>query len=293
MNATIQALLLSARPKTLWAAGGPVIMGAAMSGAAGTVDWLVLGATLLCALLIQIGTNYANDYYDFVKGTDTAERVGPVRATAAGLLSPNAMRWAFVMTFGMAALLGCYLVYEGGVAIAIIGVVSIACGVLYTAGPYPLGYLGLGDVFVLVFFGPVAVGGTYYLQTGEITWPSVIAGLGPGLISTAILTVNNFRDYHTDRQTGKRTLVVRFGRRFGKVEYVGSVVGACMVAVGLSVFLKGHWWVNLSLLTLPASWKPMRAVLKDAEPEVLNRALAQTGVLLAVYCVLFSVGWVL
>ncbi len=290
---TVNALLLSARPRTLPAAAGPVIVGAAMAYAAGPVDWLVLGATLVCALLIQVGTNYANDYYDFVKGTDTPERVGPTRATAARLVSPAVMRTAFTATFAVAALLGSYLVYKGGIAIALIGVASLSCGLLYTAGPLPLGYLGLGDVFVLVFFGPVAVGGTYYLQTGAITWQAGLAGVGPGLISMAILTVNNFRDHDTDKQAGKRTLVVRFGRRFGKTQYAACIVGACAVPLLLSVCTWGHWWVNLSILTLPIAWSPMRAVLREAEPAALNRALAQTGVSLVVYSVLFSVGWLI
>ncbi|HEX42083.1 MAG TPA: 1,4-dihydroxy-2-naphthoate polyprenyltransferase [Phycisphaerales bacterium] len=290
---TVNALLLSARPRTLPAAAGPVIVGAAMAYAAGPVDRLVLGVTLVCALLIQVGTNYANDYYDFVKGTDTAERVGPPRATAAGLVSPAVMRTTFMATFAAAGLLGCYLVYEGGIAIALIGAASIACGLLYTAGPLPLGYLGLGDVFVLVFFGPVAVGGTYYLQTGRITWQPILAGLGPGLISTAVLTVNNFRDYHTDKQAGKRTLVVRFGRSFGKAQYVACIVGACTVPLLLSVCSGGRWWANLSILMLAVAWSPMRAVLREAEPAVLNRALAQTGVSLVVYSVLFSLGWLI
>ncbi|KPK45134.1 MAG: hypothetical protein AMJ65_00810 [Phycisphaerae bacterium SG8_4] len=293
MSPTIKALLLSARPKTLWAAAAPVIMGTAIAHTDAGINWLVTAATLTCAILIQVGTNYANDYYDFVKGIDTTDRVGPTRATAAGLVSPRQMKAAFIATFAAAALMGCYLIYKGGWPIAVIGIVSIACGVLYTAGPFPLGYLGFGDLFVLVFFGPVSVGGTYYLQTGQITPTAIIAGLAPGLISTAILTVNNFRDYHTDSRTGKRTLVVRFGRRFGKVEYIACLLGACAIALGLTLAHWGHFWANLSLLTLAAAYKPVRAVLTEARPEILNRTLAQTGLLLLIYSVLFSVGWLL
>ncbi len=289
----IQALLLSSRPKTLPAAVSPVLVGAALAFADGPVNIAVLAATFLCTVLIQIGTNYANDYYDFVKGVDTEHRVGPTRATQAGLLSPGEMRAAFVGVFALAALLGVYLILTGGLPILIIGVLSVACGILYTAGPYPLGYVGLGDVFVLVFFGPVAVAGTYYLQRGSVNEIVLIAGLAPGLLSAAILDVNNFRDNDTDRQAGKKTLVVRFGPRFGQVEYIFCVVTAGLIPPALAVYAGGHYRAFISLFMLLVAYRPVKTILTSKNPVVLNKLLAQTGMLLAFHSVLFSVGWLL
>jgi 1,4-dihydroxy-2-naphthoate octaprenyltransferase len=178
---------------------------------------------VLAVVAIQVGTNYANDYYDARKGADTDARVGPRRATQAGLVAPGTMRRAFIAAFAVAVLLGVGLIARGGLPVLLIGIVSVACGVLYTGGPRPLGYVGLGDLFVLVFFGPVAVAGTHYVQTLSFSPAAAIAGLGPGLLSVAILVVNNLRDRHTDVGAGKRTLAVRFGARFARVEYAASV----------------------------------------------------------------------
>ncbi|RMF56518.1 MAG: 1,4-dihydroxy-2-naphthoate octaprenyltransferase, partial [Calditrichaeota bacterium] len=194
--------LMASRPRTLGAAIAPVLMGLSMAYADMGLHMPSAIATLICALLIQIGTNFANDYYDFVQGADTGERLGPTRATQAGLVTPQAMKKAFIMVFSVAFLIGLYLIWRGGWPIFLIGVLSILFGILYTGGPYPLGYNGLADIFVLIFFGPVAVGGTYYLQTLQINGLVLIAGLAPGLISTALLTVNNLRDVITDRQAG-------------------------------------------------------------------------------------------
>lgn len=289
----VKIWLDSARPKTLWAAVSPVMIGAAMAQAAGGVHWGVLAMIVTSATLIQIGTNFANDYYDFIKGADTDERTGPARATAAGLVTPSAMRRAFVVTFGLAVFIGFFLVLRGGWPILAIGVASVVCGVLYTAGPFPLAYVGLGEVFVLVFFGPVAVGGTYYLMSSRIEPAVLVAGLAPGLLACAILVVNNFRDYETDKVAGKRTLVVRFGRSFGVAEYVGCIVGACVVPVWLCVSFGGHWWALMSVLVLPLSVGGMRKMLAGADGEVLNGLLARTAKLMVIYSLLFSVGWVL
>ncbi|MHC4289090.1 MAG: 1,4-dihydroxy-2-naphthoate octaprenyltransferase, partial [Planctomycetota bacterium] len=184
MPSKLKIWIDSTRPKTLPAAVGPVLIGAALAFDAGGLHVITLLTTLAAAVLIQIGTNLSNDYFDYVKGADTEGRTGPVRATQAGLVSPAAMLAASVAVFGLAAVLGLYLVFRGGWPILVIGVLSILCGVLYTAGPWPLGYLGLGEIFVLVFFGPVAAGGTYYLQAGSINTVVIVAGLAPGLIST-------------------------------------------------------------------------------------------------------------
>jgi 1,4-dihydroxy-2-naphthoate polyprenyltransferase len=287
----INVWIASARPKTLPAAVAPVMIGGAMAYRDGKLNLAVLTVTLVAAVLIQIGTNLANDFYDYVKGADTTDRVGPLRATQAGLVTPGQMRLAFLLTFAAAALAGTYLVAVGGVPILIIGAASIICAILYTAGPFPLAYVGLGEVFVLLFFGPVAVGGTYFLQRGQINWDVLLAGLGPGLLSVAILAVNNYRDVETDRAAGKKTLAVRFGRRFGSAEYVACVVLACFVPVYLSLARGASYWSLLSLITLAAAVFPIRTVLSRPAPKVLNKVLAQTGRLLLLYGVLFSTGW--
>ncbi len=280
------------RPKTLPAAAAPVLIGAAIAYSDGAIQPMVLAATFIAALLIQIGTNLANDYYDHFKGADTEQRLGPVRATGAGLVKPSQMKAAFVIAFALAATAGLYLVYKGGLPILIIGVASIACGVLYTAGPFALGYTGMADVFVLVFFGPVAVGGTYYLQTGAINSAVIIAGLAPGLLSTAILTVNNFRDIETDKQAGKKTLAVRFGSNFAIYEYIFCVILGCVVPVIVCV-LSGNWWSCLSLIAILFAFKNIKTIRTQPDGETSNKLLADTGKLLLVYSVLFSVGQVL
>lgn len=285
--------LMAARPKTLPAGLTPVLIGAAMAQAAGGFHGPAVLCAALGALLIQIGTNFANDYFDFVKGTDTAERVGPTRATQAGLVTPRAMLIATVLVFGLAFLPGAYLVYRGGWPILAIGLVSVLCGVLYTGGPWPLGYLGLGDVFVLVFFGPVAVGGTYYVQTLTLDQAVLVAGLIPGLLSTAILTVNNLRDADTDVRTGKRTLAVRFGKTFARWEYLLCVLLAT-VALPVWLYLSGGPVTALAGCAALVPAVPMiRNVFTSSDGAVLNNTLAGTGKVLLVFSVLFSIGWLL
>jgi 1,4-dihydroxy-2-naphthoate octaprenyltransferase len=284
--------LLAARPKTLAAGLTPVLIGAALAGAAGAFHLLSVLAAALGALLIQIGTNFANDYFDFVKGTDTEERVGPMRATQAGLVSPRTMLIATVVVFALSFVPGAYLVYRGGWPFLAIGIVSVICGVLYTGGPYPLGYLGLGDIFVLVFFGPVAVGGTYYVQALDITPDVLIAGLMPGLFSTAILTVNNLRDADTDVHTGKRTLAVRFGKTFARLEYLLCVLTAGVVLpVYLCIRAEGNWAALSCFAAVGLSIPLIRTVFTSSDGEALNNALAGTGKVLLLFSVLFSAGW--
>ncbi len=285
--------LMAARPKTLAAGLTPVLIGSAMAQAAGGFHLTAALCAALGALLIQIGTNFANDYFDFVKGTDTEERIGPKRATQAGLVSPRTMLVATVLVFGLAFVPGAYLVYRGGWPILAIGVVSVLCGVLYTGGPFPLGYLGLGDLFVLVFFGPVAVGGTYYVQTLSLSNDVLIAGLMPGLFSTAILTVNNLRDADTDVRTGKRTLAVRLGKTFARWEYLFCVVAAGVILpMYLCIQAGGHWFALASCAALLPALPLMRNVFTSNDGVVLNDTLAGTGKTLLLFSVLFSVGWV-
>lgn len=291
LRAGLRTWVHSARPKTLPAAVAPVLIGTGMAWEQGGIDVPVCLAILGATLCIQIGTNYANDYFDFVQGADTAERVGPVRATAAGLVRPGQMLGATVLVFAVAAVLGLYLVSVGGWPILVIGLVSILCGVLYTAGPYALGYLGLGDLFVLVFFGPVAVGGTYYLLADAVDGRVLTAGLAPGLISCAILAVNNYRDRHTDQRTGKRTLVVRWGSRFGRLEYAGTLLLGCSIPVALVLMTGEHTASLITLLSVGAALPLVRRMYAHPDAQALNAMLAHTGKVLILYSVLFTIGW--
>lgn len=285
--------VLAARPKTLFASIAPVVLGAAMAEASGGFHALSACCALLGAVFIQIGTNLANDYFDFVKGTDTAERLGPVRATQAGLVTPRQMKRAAALVFTAAIATGLYLVWRGGWPILLIGVLSVLFGVLYTGGPVPIGYLGLGDIFVLIFFGPVAVAGTYYVQTLHLELAPVVAGFGPGLLSTAILTVNNLRDIEGDRASGKRTLAARFGVIFARVEYVVCVVLACIILpVVLCVSGLAPRWVLLAMLAVVVVLPSLRLVLTQ-KGAPLNQALAGTGKLTLLHSLLLAAGWLL
>ncbi|HIN46909.1 MAG TPA: 1,4-dihydroxy-2-naphthoate polyprenyltransferase [Deltaproteobacteria bacterium] len=283
--------LLAVRPKTLGAAVAPILIGTAMAYAVDKGHAVAALAALLGALLIQIGTNFSNDYFDFVKGADTEERLGPIRATQAGLVTPEAMRRNFVVVFGLAVLVGIYLVYRGGWPIVIIGVLSIASGILYTGGPMPLGYLGLGDLFVLIFFGPVAVGGTFYVQTLELPLEVILAGFGPGLLATALLAVNNLRDEPTDKKVGKRTLAVRFGPAFARGEFLTAFALALILPFILAFWTNGHWFACLSALIIIPGRSPIRQIISGVEGVELNETLAATGKLIILYSILFSFGW--
>jgi 1,4-dihydroxy-2-naphthoate octaprenyltransferase len=272
-----RVLLEAARPRTLPAGLAPVLFGTAFAVADGRFDGPAFVLTVLAALAIQVGTNYANDYYDARKGADTEARVGPRRATQAGLVSPATMRRAFIATFAVAVLLGTGLIVRGGLPILLIGVASVACGVLYTGGPRPLGYLGLGDLFVLVFFGPVAVAGTHYVQTLSFSRDVALAGLGPGLLSVAILIVNNLRDRHTDVGAGKRTLAVRFGARFARIQYAAAVLLGLGITVGMAATRTPFAWAGLVLT--PLAVRLIRKVW-TIDGAALNPLLGETARLL-------------
>ena len=286
----IKIWLLAARPKTLWAAIAPVIIGTAMAYESGGFNLLSAIAALVGGVMIQIGTNFANDYFDFKKGADEHDRLGPTRMTQAGLVSPNAMRLAMIIAFKIALLAGMYLVYRGGVPIVVIGLLSILFGVLYTAGRYALGYVGLADLFVLLFFGPVAVGGTYYVQTLQISWPVIVAGFAPGLFSVAILTVNNLRDIEGDKNVGKKTLPVRFGAGFARIEYLLSVVVACIIPAVIILLYDAPVYSVITVVVILAAIPSFRLVF-NSRGIVLNDVLASTGKLLLLYAVIFSIGW--
>ncbi|MFH1688408.1 MAG: 1,4-dihydroxy-2-naphthoate polyprenyltransferase [bacterium] len=291
-HSRLQVWILAARPKTLWAAICPVLIGVVMAIDAQRLAVLPALAALWGAVWIQIGTNFANDYFDFKSGADQGERLGPLRVTQAGLVKPSIMKRATILAFGLATVAGAYLVYVAGWPILVIGLLSLMLGWLYTAGPYPLGYHGLGEIFVLVFFGPVAVAGTYYVQAQTFAWTTVVAGLAPGLMSVGILAVNNLRDADGDALAGKRTLAVRFGKSFAKLEYIVSVIVAAMVPLSLSLWLEDHYWANLTWL-VPLAAIPIFRLVMTRQGRILNRALAATGMLLLLYTLLFAIGWLL
>ena len=282
----------AARPRTLPAAVAPVLVGTAL---AWSENALQVAAATLClgfALLIQIGTNFANDYYDFVKGADTAARVGPRRAVAAGLVSPTVMRRAMWMVFAAALVCGLGLLAWGGPWLLVIGIASILCGIAYTGGPWPLGYHGLGDLFVFLFFGLVAVGATYFVQVGNVSTDALLAGVPIGLLAANILVVNNYRDVETDTLAGKRTLAVRFGRRAARAQHGLSLLTAFVVPVWFATHDRNSWML-LPLLVVPMGVMHGRRLLRSTAPRELIQLLGDTGKLLALYALLFSAGLVL
>lgn len=283
--------LLATRPATLTAALSPVMVGAAAawrsSGGAG-YRWGAVAAALLGATFIQVGTNLANDVFDFEKGADTAERLGPTRVTQAGLLTPGQVRAGMVASFSLATVAGVYLTAVAGPAVVAIGVASIASGVAYTGGPYPLGYNGLGDVFVFAFFGLVAVCGTAFVALGSVPPLALALAVPVGALATAVLVVNNVRDHRTDVRAGKRTLVVRLGRRFGVAEYVACWIAALAVPVALAASRRAPWML-LPLLTAPLA-VALSGRVATVEGRPLNPVLGATAGALLLHSLLTTVG---
>ncbi|OEU46621.1 MAG: 1,4-dihydroxy-2-naphthoate octaprenyltransferase [Desulfobacterales bacterium C00003060] len=288
-----QVWWLAARPKTLWAGIIPVIVGTVMAFEVDKFHMISFLATLTCSVLIQVGTNFANDVFDFQKGTDDETRKGPMRVTQAGLVTPHQMKIATTTVLGLAFLAGIYLVWRAGWPIMIIGLLSLLLAVLYTYGPFPLGYIGLGDILVLIFFGPVAVGGTYFIFAGHVNTAVLLAGFALGMIATAILVVNNLRDMETDKKSGKHTLAVRFGAGFARTEYLLMICGAMLVPITIYAIEGTHVWTNLAALYIFPAIPVTKKVLTCTNGQVLNDALAGTARLLAIFGALFSLGWLL
>lgn len=286
------AWMLASRPRTLPAAAAGVVMGSALAWHDG---YFRIDATLVCllaALLLQIGSNLANDVFDFERGTDTAERLGPTRVTQAGLLTPAQVKLGMAVVFGLAALLGLYLAWLGGWAIIIIGIAAIVAAVAYTGGPFPLGYYGLGDLFVFLFFGLAAVAGTYYVQAGFVSAAAWWMTIPPGLIITAILVVNNLRDLETDRKAGKHTLAVRLGERGSQIQYVICIALAYLVLL-LTILLGILPWPSLlAWASIPLALRATRVVLTQ-RGRSLNAALAGTGQTALAFSLLFWLGLLL
>jgi 1,4-dihydroxy-2-naphthoate polyprenyltransferase len=285
---TMQIWLAAARPKTLPISVGPVMLGTVLAFNEGSFNLFLFLMTLFTALGLQICANFANDYFDFVKGSDTEDRKGPLRVTQAGLIPLPVMKRALFIAFGITAVLGCFLVWHGGLVMAILVALSLLSAALYTAGPFPLAYLGLGDLFVFLFFGPIAVAGAYFLQTKHFSWVSVVVGIAAGALSTLPLVINNIRDREEDVKANKKTLVVRFGKFFGQLEYV-----ICLL-IGSSIpflFLLKRPFCLFSLLFLIPVFPMVKAVFTYSDPRDLNKVLAKTGQVLMLYYALFCIGW--
>ncbi len=288
----LQVWVQAARPKTLIAGITPVCMGLAMVYSEAAVNWFLAALTLVSACTLQIGTNYVNDLYDFLKGADQPDRIGPPRVMQKGLVTAHQMRCGIAVVFLICMVAGAILVRTSGLFILWLGLFGIGMGILYTAGPWPLAYNGWSDLMVLLFFGILAVAGTVYVQTGQVDIRALIAGISPGLISTGILVVNNLRDIAQDTRSGRQNLIVRFGLRFGRWEYTFCMLGAAVVPFVLYLYAARPVITLLPsvcvLLALPVLW-----TVWNREGAILNRALAQTAAILLVFCLLFGVGWIL
>jgi len=288
----VQSWILAARHKTLLAAFVPVLVGSALAISINNFYLAYSIAALICAVLIQIGTNFTNDLYDHLKGADNKKRKGPQRALASGLISVNEMKWGITFTFGLSFLVGLYLVYSAGWVILVIGIISIAAGFVYTAGPFPLAYNGLGDVFVFIFFGVVGTMGTYYLHTTEFTFLSFLISLSVGAITTNILVVNNFRDIDEDKAAGKNTLAVFIGRSFTRLEFILLLVFCYLVLIILFTEYNFSYWIFLPLITLPFAALLIKMLFKLTGTE-LNKTLELSAKFSGLYGLLFAAGLII
>ncbi len=281
--------IMASRPKTLLAAFVPVIVGSSIAQHDGKFQPVAALVALICAILIQTGTNFVNDLYDHLAGTDTEERVGPRRVLASGLISPGEMKKAIVVTFGITFVLGLYLVYISGYITLIIGIASIIAGIAYTAGPYPLAYNGLGDVFVFVFFGLVGTIGTYYVQALDVTPFVVWASIPVGALITNVLVVNNYRDIEQDGKAGKNTLAVKYGKNFTRLQYVIFMIISYLILFVVYFTYKKSLFVFLPVVTLPLAFKLIKMIYTFKNQE-LNKTLELTAKLSAIYGLLFAAG---
>jgi 1,4-dihydroxy-2-naphthoate polyprenyltransferase len=285
----VRRWVMATRPATLTAAAAPVLVGTAAAHAAGAARVGPALAALAGALLLQVGSNLANDLFDYRKGADTAARLGPTRVVQAGLLSATAVRNAMILVFGLALLVGVYLVAVAGPVIVVIGLLSILAAVAYTGGPYPLGYHGFGDPAVFLFFGFVAVCGTAFVQAGHVPALAWAAAVPIGALATAILVVNNVRDIETDAAAGKRTLAVRLGRRGAVAEYALLLALAYAVPPALVAAGRLGPWALLPLASAPLAVALLRRVRSD-RGRALNASLGGTARLLFVFGALFALG---
>jgi 1,4-dihydroxy-2-naphthoate octaprenyltransferase len=282
--------LLAARPRTLPAAVAPVLVGTSLAATEDEFRVLPFLAAVIGSVFIQIGTNLSNDYSDARRGADTEERLGPVRVTAGGLMPPKRVLVGTYVAFGVAVAAGLYLAAEAGWELLVVGAASILAGVLYTGGPRPYGYEGLGELFVFVFFGLVAVAGSYFVQTEELRWEAFALAVPVGLLASAILVVNNVRDIDTDRRAGKRTLAVKLGRDRARLLYTAMVILAFAAPAATWALGGMSAWLLVALAALPLAPPLIETVSSRIDGPALNGALAGTGRLLAVFSLLLSAG---
>jgi len=284
--------LLASRPKTLLAAVVPVMVGSALAISMNKFFLPYSIVALLCSILIQIGTNFTNDLYDFLKGSDTVKRKGPRRVLASGLISVSEMRITIILVFGLTFLLGLYLVYSVGILILWVGIFSIFAGIIYTAGPYPLAYNGLGDIFVFIFFGIVGTMGTFYLHTQEISILSFIVSIPVGALITNILVVNNFRDIDEDREANKRTLAVILGREFSRWQFIILIILSYLTSLSLYLQFDFNYWIFLPFATIPISIILIR-MLYTFKGEELNKTLELSAKFAGIFGLCFSLSLIL
>ncbi len=285
----LEGWILASRPKTLLASFVPVIVGSSIAYNDGQFHPISAFVALVCAVLLQVGTNLVNDLYDFLAGTDSKNRLGPQRAVVSGLISPSEMKIGIITVFVTAFLLGLYLVLQGGWLILLIGTISILASIAYTAGPYPLAYNGLGDIFVFLFFGFVGTVGSYFVQTQTVSLLAFWASIPVGALITNILVVNNYRDYNEDRIAGKNTLAVKFGQRFTRYQYIAFMIISYLILFVVYFSFKPELIIFLPLLSLPISVKLVRMIYK-LEGKELNKTLELTAKLSAIYGLLFAIG---
>jgi 1,4-dihydroxy-2-naphthoate octaprenyltransferase len=294
-SSKLKIWILGIRPKTLAASIAPVLMGlgAAFYDRHFSLHLSSAILTLLTAVLIQAGTNLSNDLFDYIKGADNQKRVGPLRIMQSGFVTKKEMFLGIFIVFFLASVCGIFLVIRGGLPILIVGILSIICGFLYTAGPHPIGYMGLGEIFVLVFFGIIAFSGTYYVQTLAFSPMLIVMGLIPGFFSVAVLSANNLRDIKTDREAGKNTLAVKFGYRFAVCEYIFCMIMPYLLLIVVIFVLRNHYFSLLSLTSIFFAIRPLKmaANKKNHTPAVLISVLEKTGHVMLIFALVFCVTW--
>lgn len=288
----MQSWILASRPKTLPAAFVPVMVGSALAISEDIFFLPYSVVALICAMLIQIGTNFTNDLYDYLKGADTSGRKGPQRVLASGLITVTEMKTAIAIVFSLTFLIGLYLVFSAGVVILIIGIVSIIAGIIYTAGPYPLAYNGLGDLFVFLFFGVIGTMGTYYIHSGEFTMLSFIVSIPVGAVTTNILIVNNFRDIEEDKAAGKITLAVLIGKSLTRLEFILLLTLCYLISIIVYLNFNFSYWIFLPYITIPVAVILIK-MLFNLKDENLNKTLELTAKFAGLYGLLFSIGLII
>ena len=289
MTSFVKSILIAIRPKTLSASIAPVLVGSSIAFNSSHFNMQIFFLTFFSAIFIQIGTNFANDVYDFINGADNDERIGPTRAVQANLISIRAMKYLTIISFSLSVICGLPLVIQGGYPILLVGILSIISGYAYTGGPYPLGYNGWGDIFVFIFFGPIAVCGTFFLQLGYVSVESIISGIIMGCLSVTLLCINNIRDVETDRNVGKRTIAVRFGVMFVKILFISLFLISYLLLAYLSFnlsYLNTNVYFLLLIITVPLCIK-LNFDVFTLKSHSLNRLLSNVSVFIIIFSLLF------